>query len=280
MLSSSNTGVLVIGREHYFDDHDEIKNALGIQTDVLWIQTPDEFTEAQISEFFESTGAYQKLPEWMPRKPLVCQMISGASEEDLTELLNSENKYIFWNKFLDYMASRDAQIGSGTTKESIRQVLIKLARKCRQTGDGLGPLTLQDMSEAFEELAGAFPIENAAAMLQRLPGLGRVEFESDNRQFVDPFIVNGLQATAVVEAVQNFDSTYFTGNFIRGLSEETAQIIIDAAEVEELGAESFVGFLNQNREAQNGTAKADMIVLSSSISDGPLNYKSVIVGNA
>ena len=42
-------------------------------------------------------------------------------------------------------------------------------------------------------------------MLQRLPGLGRTEVESDDRKFIDVYIVDGLRALDLTRAVLSND---------------------------------------------------------------------------
>ncbi|MFL9828977.1 hypothetical protein, partial [Rhodoplanes sp. SY1] len=49
-----------------------------------------------------------------------------------------------------------------------------------------------------EAATGSAPVEEASVMLQRLPSLGRVGPESNDRQFVDIYILDGLRAKDIV----------------------------------------------------------------------------------
>jgi hypothetical protein len=47
---------------------------------------------------------------------------------------------------------------------------------------------------AFESVVGQMPVDEASLMLQRLPALGRVKAETNDRQFIDSYILDGLRA--------------------------------------------------------------------------------------
>ncbi len=68
---SPNRGKVVItGREHYFDSHNELVSALGLKDKDL-ILSLNEFTQDQITVFLQKKGINQHVPDWLPSRPLL-----------------------------------------------------------------------------------------------------------------------------------------------------------------------------------------------------------------
>jgi len=99
------------------------------------------------------------------------------------------------------LCRRDAKISAALDPDAVYGVLLQLARITRTKNANVGPITLSEIQKAFENLFGQLPDEQSAVMLQRLPGLGRVKAESNDRQFLDTFILDGLRAIDVHDSV-------------------------------------------------------------------------------
>jgi len=77
------------------------------------------------------------------------------------------------------------------------------------------------------------PVEDASVMLQRLPALGRVRAESNDRQFIDTYILDGLRARdtgALIRAMDNTTSAALETRFINALDDLGQRIL--AREIE------------------------------------------------
>lgn len=208
IIQRTGGGTLVAGREHYFPSNDEMLHALGLNKhSCIVVRSKEEFTDEELQEFFDQRGIDIDLPAWLPRRPLICQTINNLPDSEREEIFNSEaNETAFWDHFMRVLCIRDARIHVAFDPDTIYSVLKRLARITRTKPANVGPLTLADMQKAFEETVGQTPGEEASVMLQRLPSLGRLGTESDDRQFVDTYILDGLRAKDVGEvALASFE---------------------------------------------------------------------------
>ena len=196
LIQRSQVGVLVAGREHYFPSNDEMFNALGLKgKSPLVLRAKTEFSEEEIEEYFDQRSITVPIPAWLPRRPLICQTVSNMSEIQAAAVFGVQGgEAAFWDHFLNVICTRDATINAGYDAKTILEVLIYLGRITRTKPQNVGPITLSDAQRAFEMAVGRLPVEEAAVMLQRLPGLGRIGSESIDRQFVDVAILDSLRA--------------------------------------------------------------------------------------
>jgi hypothetical protein len=197
LLSRSTKGILISGREHYFNNNEEMFSALGLSaSSTLVIRCKNEFTEAEMREFFKRyVNEEIIMPAWLPRRPLVCQTIADMDEDDLDQMFGvGQDELSFFDHFIAVLCQRDARISASFDAITIERVLGRLARLTRTRPTNVGPITLRDVQSAFESVVGQMPVEEASLMLQRLPALGRVKSESNDRQFIDSYILDGLRA--------------------------------------------------------------------------------------
>lgn len=201
MVRRSPGGVLIAGREHYFPSNDEMFIALGIDPEkTIIVRSKEEFTDEELQEFFDQRDIDVEIPAWLPRRPLICQTINDLPEADRAEMFNAgASETAFWDHFIKVLCIRDARIHASFYPDAIYGVLKRLARITRTRASNVGPLGLSDMQRAFELTVGQSPGEEASVMLQRLPSLGRLATDSDERQFTDTYILDGLRAKDVAE---------------------------------------------------------------------------------
>lgn len=200
-LNRTAGGVLIAGREHYFTSTEEMFSALGTNaTNCLVVKSREEFTDEQLQEFFDQRGIDIEIPAWLPRRPLICQTINNLSEDDRGAMFDAgASETAFWTHFMRVLCVRDAKIHVTFDPDTIYGVLKTLARLTRTKSSNVGPITLSDMQGAFEGTVGQSPGEEASVMLQRLPSLGRLSRETDDRQFTDLYILDGLRAKDVAD---------------------------------------------------------------------------------
>jgi hypothetical protein len=193
---NSGTGILITGREHYFSSEKEMLAALGLpaaKTRIMRVK--DEFTTDEMLAYFQAANISVALPEWLPRRPLICQTIAQLEENEREDMFGvGNNEAGFWNYFIDVICKRDARINASFDANTIYEVFVTLAGGTRNKSGDVGPIDQRELQDAFEAVVGQIPVEDAAVMLQRLPSLGRVAPDSGDRQFIDSYILDGLRA--------------------------------------------------------------------------------------
>lgn len=207
LLANSAGGAIVAGREHYFNSDDEMYEALGLsQNSAEIIRCNNEFTPTEMATYLSSRGKRIRLPEWLPRRPLLCQTIANLPNEDIEKLSSVQGSDgEFCLNLLDVICKREARIAAILERSRISEIMRLLARRARHKHQNTGPITVSEINEAFETVVGTPPVDDSAVMLQRLPGLGRLGAESSDRVFVDNYLLEGFRALDVIHIVNNSD---------------------------------------------------------------------------
>jgi hypothetical protein len=230
LIARGKNGVLVSGREHYFNGNAEMFSALGLsERTTTVIRCKSEFTEAEMQAFFAQISVDIVLPDWLPRRPLICQTIADMPADDLDQMFGvGQDELSFWDHFIKVMCERDANIRASFDARTIESVLSYLARLTRTRAANVGPITLADVQAAFESVVGQLPVEEASLMLQRLPALGRVKAESNERQFIDTYILDGLRAkdiSSLFQSPENVVSSVLQTSFSNPLDDLGQRIL-------------------------------------------------------
>ncbi|HEY5710658.1 MAG TPA: NACHT domain-containing protein [Allosphingosinicella sp.] len=204
----SGTGTLITGRDHYFSSDTEMYASLGLEPkSTLVVHVRDEFSLDEMFAYFRASDIDVTLPEWLPRRPLICQTIAQLSETERDEMFGvGSSEASFWNYFIVVICKRDARINTSFDENTIYEVFLKLSEITRNKPSNVGPINQRELQEAFESVVGKLPVEDAAVMLQRLPSLGRVGPDSGDRQFIDTYILDGLRAHHIVRLVDGDES--------------------------------------------------------------------------
>jgi hypothetical protein len=199
IVEQARGGVLISGREHYFNNDVELIECLGLANkDVLFLRCHQELSEAQFGELIEESPS--NLPKWIPKKPLIGIIIREIDLDARRHLFSSSSGQIdFWNIFLETLCEREAKINPILDASIIRELYTQIGRLSRTTQTSLGPISIKRINEAFEHATGRPPTDESAIILQRLPGLSRIGAESLDRQFVDTYILDGLKAEDVFQ---------------------------------------------------------------------------------
>jgi hypothetical protein len=203
LVLNAKGGVLITGREHYFNTEKEMYSCLGLREEsTMVLKCADEFTIGEMQSYLAQFYPDAKLPPWLPRRPLICQVISKLSPTTINAILSERTGEIdFWHALITSISERESRIHIALDAMTIRRVLRRLARVTRNKPQDIGPLSTGEINKAFEEVTGHMPVDESAVMLQRLPALGRLSSETTDRQFVDYYILDGLRAEDVIEEV-------------------------------------------------------------------------------
>lgn len=190
-----DAGVLIAGRQHYFDSDDERRATLGLSGDARQL-TLNEFTEEQIKEYLGNHHYEGELPAWLPGRPLLLGYL--ATRGMLLSTLQAGEQLspaAGWDLLLDSVCAREARIeAAGIDGSTVRRVLERIASGARGTDEGLGPVYPKDTAAAFEGILRYPPDDDAMVLLQRLPGLGAQNAEDGSRYFIDPALADAARA--------------------------------------------------------------------------------------
>ena len=74
LVLNAKGGLLITGREHYFNDDAELITCLGLdRKNVLFLRCNQQLTDSQFSELLGRTPS--NLPPWVPKKPLIANIM-------------------------------------------------------------------------------------------------------------------------------------------------------------------------------------------------------------
>jgi len=197
------SGVLIAGRDHYFDSFEEARKLMRLPQDCIFIEV-GEFSEEQAVAYLRKKHIKQQLPSWLPRKPLLLGYLASQDLlEEVVGITDSDGMALAWNEFLDRICKREADLSDDIDSESVRYLLENVATRARALSGGSGPLLESDLADAYKTVTGFEPLESARALLQRLPGLTARDQEEGARSFVDEEMLQALQAGPVARFIQN-----------------------------------------------------------------------------
>lgn len=195
-------GILIAGRDHYFDTDGEMVSALTLPQSAVRIEL-GEFNDDQAHKYLKTRGIDEQLPDWLPRKPLLLGYLAAKGLlKDILSIDGTRGAAHAWNVFLDKVCSREAALSKDIEGPSVRRLLELLASKTRQTLAGAGPLIEADLSNAYLRTTGVEPLEEARTLLQRLPGLTARDQQEGGRSFVDAEMLDALRGSFVARFIR------------------------------------------------------------------------------
>ena len=203
MRGSANTGIIIAGREHYFDSARELSSSLGLRSNAKRLYISD-FTDAQIREFLAKKGWTEGIPDWLPSRPLLLSyLFARRMLEQVMAVDYGINPAAGWDVFLDLTTERESQIGAGIDGETVRRILENLATKARSKNDGLSSISQEDILGSFQTVCGFPADDRGLLLLQRLPGLGATRSEDGSRDFIDTDLVDAARAGDVWRFIED-----------------------------------------------------------------------------
>ena len=287
LLSKAEGGVLISGREYYFNSDKDMLDSLGLNgRETIILECRSEFSDGEIVEFLKKNCSnlphdITELPEWLPRRPLVMQLVLKYAR-DVFSLKNALADICdFWYELLNRICEREANINSILSPDTIKQILILLARKTRKKNLDIGPITLQDLSDAFVDAVGVQPNDESAIMLQRLPAIGRVDADSSDRQFLDVFILNGLRVEDIIQIQRNSDQRILDEAWQNPLDANGCAILSEYIRKEEKRNGVFLALASQAAKHKNGVLAADIVsTLLLAEDSSAIDFKNICISNA
>ncbi|WP_273820665.1 NACHT domain-containing protein [Pseudomonas asplenii] len=283
LIAETPAGLLITGRPHYFNSHQEMYESLGIntrsQTDTL-IKCAAEFDVEQAKTYLENIGLNSDVPEWLPRKPLMFQILAEIESSEADRILSATSGEIgFWGQFIDTVCIREAKIHTSIDPASVREVLTNLASYTRLGDRELGRLSPKDVNRAYETATGMAPDESGQLMLSRLCTLGRIEPESPDRQFVDPYIVQLLFAESLVEDISNRNYDILGLHWRQSIQQIGLVFLAQWIELYELQKDAL-SMVHRMANPENGQAVGELVAALTLMYNGLLDFGGLRVQNA
>ncbi|WP_374240238.1 NACHT domain-containing protein [Zoogloea sp.] len=277
LIQKAKGGVLVTGREHYFNTDAELLTCLGLDAkQVLFLRCNQELSEAQFAELIGRTTP--NLPAWIPKKPLIGTIIRDIEASMVDHIFATSTGQIdFWDLLLNTFCEREAKINPILDPSIIRALYSQVGRLSRFTKTSLGPISIKDINEAFEQTTGRPPTDESAIILQRLPGLSRIGAESLDRQFVDTYILDGLKAEDVLSVYSQSDTSVLQVEWKHSLESFGAFYLATRIQSIKQSA-AAVAFIKRHIEARNRVLLSDLIS-SMFLCDGSgtLDFGSIVI---
>jgi len=207
---SESSGIIIAGREHFFDNNAERKESL--KTFSFTTLTLNDFTDEQIERYKKVNNIDCIVPKWMPSRPLLLGtlLLKGVLQKVQEHAITDPG--IGWNTLLDEISEREARIEVGIDGTTVRTIFERLATKARASADGMGLFSQDDIFNIFVEVCEYPPDEQALILLLRLPGLGIDSQAEGTRKFIDADLVDTCRAGDVTRFIRepfDFETTIF-----------------------------------------------------------------------
>lgn len=281
-------GVLITGREYYFNSDKEMLGSLGLSEEqTIILECQHEFTDSQLLTFIsqnlpgvENKEKLASLPAWLPKRPLVIQLLLKYASDIFSIDYALEDICGFWYAFLSKMCEREAKIYPTLNPEIIKNVLLYLSDFTRCSANNMGPISQRVLSDAFEAAAGFSPSDESAIMLQRLPSLGRISADSPDRQFLDVFILNGLRAENIIQLSKLWNASILKTEWKHPLDKTGLSILAEYISKDEKRLDSFISIARSASTAENKVLAADIVSALCLLDIDYLDFKDLYISDA
>lgn len=280
LIQNTTSGLLIAGREYYFNSDSEMFDCLGLDPEkTILVQCQDEFTNDEMVTYLKNISLNVTLPKWLPRRPLIGKIASDIDPNVLSSLLkNDRGEVDFWEHFIRAICEREAKINPSLDAPSIKNILCEVASITRTKGGDLGPITVTELNQAFETVIGKRPSDESSIILQRLPTMGRVSSESPDRQFVDPYILDGLRADDLFDHSSKKDENLFNKSWINPL--RRFGITLLASDIDWMDDDSsYITYMHKASKSRNNILVGDFAAALCTLSDD-LDYNNLLIQNS
>ncbi|ACJ01444.1 NACHT domain-containing protein [Rhodospirillum centenum] len=200
-----DTSIFVGGRQHYFDSLEELEKALGLPSNFVHL-TLNEFTHEQVTKFLKGKGFNERVPNWLPSRPLLLGYLAikgvlARHDPDISSLAREEG----WDYLVDRICEREArQIDPiSIDPHAVREFVERLASWARRTNSGRGPVHLNNIYSIFEGVFSMPPDEKASTLIFRMPGLTSASGQEDAREFIDDDYVDACRSGDIIRFIES-----------------------------------------------------------------------------
>lgn len=288
LIGRTQGGVLITGREYYFNSDKELLSCLGLsENQAMILECHHEFTDSELINFFSNNvpdvaekKELDQLPAWLPKRPLVIQLLLKYASDILSMDHALDDICGFWYAFLSKICEREARIYPALNPEIIKMVLLYLANHTRVCVNNTGPITQNDLSDAFVAAAGFSPNDESAIMLQRLPSIGRISADSPDRQFLDSFILNGLRAESIIQLSKSWDAKILSTSWKNPLDQTGLCILSEYISKDTKRIDTFLTMARNAALAENKVLAADIVAALCLLDTDCLDFKDIYISDS
>lgn len=281
LIARTKGGMIITGREHYFNSDSEMFECLGLSSDkTIMIRCADEFSDEEMSTYISEVCPSVSLPTWVPRRPFICQILIDMGQETLTAISTSGGgKTAFWESLINGLCEREARIHLALDSDTIRRVLRQLARLTRNKPQNFGPISIGEINKAFETVTGLPPVDESAVMLQRLPTLGRLATESTDRHFVDEYILDGLRAEDISNLLEDQLHEVCNVKWTNPLRSFGLSLLADTIGTAP-NSTYYFRIMRQAASRQNGVLAGDILAAILESADSNINFDNLKISDS
>jgi hypothetical protein len=144
---------------------------------------------------------------------------------------------------------------------------------------GVTSISLAEIQGAFERAIGYAPIDQATVLLQRLPGLGRSSADTNDRRFIDTYLLEGLRATHVFSILNGESKNSLNERWINPLGENGA--LICGRQIDAFGfTDRAIDFCLKNKNSRNQTFLLDVLCSVFCGDENDLDFRGLQISQA
>lgn len=283
LIQKTKAGVLITGREHFFDSPDEMIESLGLSlsNELICLNVPETFSAAEGVQYLSAFGINVAIPVWLPRKPLVFQMLLELESDTVISLLSKKyGQFQFWQVFLYAICQRESRgVDGSIAPQTVFLILQKLAAKTRYSRVFAGRLTPSDIDTAYQMIVGSVPDQSGRQLLSRMCTLGRIEPESPDRQFIDPDALDMLRAEALISDIVQMTEESSEAQWVQSLRvlgiSRIAQLIINY----DLDRHCF-SYLKKFGNSRNTWRLGEIVSALAAYGKEPLDFQSLQISGS
>lgn len=214
----ANCLLVITGRSHYFDSHDEMMEGIGEANDWRHFVLDDLASSDETTRFLAKYGSAFQPPEWLPRKPLLLGYLAVLSQNDDLMDIGGLSAARGWSFLLEKFCRREIdQIKDlPFLLQDLFDIYGFLATVSRKRGDGTGPISVNDVIEAYKSIFNDDPEGVDLGQLLRLPGLvGSNEIRVDqighrtsrgSKKFISKDLVDVCSANFLMDYFDSYDA--------------------------------------------------------------------------
>ncbi len=258
-LVEKSHAAFISGREHYFNSDEELMEAVGVGERDVALECNDEFSSDEIKKFLSANSSDVRLPDWLPKRPLLFQMLVELHRDGFPiSIETASGNAELWNHISSLICRREARINVNLEEKTILAILRRLGRESRKFSDDIGPVTLESLKRAYKAVRGYEPADEDAVLLQKLPGLGRISYESRDRRFVDKYLVDGFRGSDAVDALEIQDTDIVEDTWVNPLDALGLSILAQKITDESLDKQAL-SFAKRCAQRGNAVMAGDLV---------------------
>ncbi|MBW7566560.1 hypothetical protein KIF53_20015 [Chromobacterium subtsugae] len=257
-------GMLIVGRDHYFDGRKELESSLGLVGKKYHHIRIGEFGETEIKHLLKGRIEFDSLPDWIPKKPLfLTYLIKQELLSDALGIADGTDWGSAWCKLIDYIAIREASISKiAIEKDAVLNVLAELSLEVRRTPSGTGPITPHILVEVLTRVTGQAPTNQALVSLQKLPGLTTRGGDASEREFLDSDMLYALQGICLHNHILSNTYPNSAKGWIKGLDKRSVATACHKLRESAISTETVISIMRDKTGLEQFCADLFQIVVS------------------